>query len=303
MKQKFHSNGKLLLTGEYVVLEGATALALPTRYGQSLEVETIDEPLINWKSFNHQGNIWYREQFTIKQGKLIPLLMQSPSVSKRLMQLFQAICELNTEFLGQGNGYDISSTLEFPNDWGLGSSSTLINNMAQWTNTDPFHLSKKSFGGSGYDVAAAQMNTPFLYTLKDKPQIQKIELQWDFKDRLYFVHLNEKQNSREAIDRFRLIKNYSKAVISQINTMTMAITTCQSLFVFIEQIEKHEKIISTLLDRRPVKEVLFRDYNGSVKSLGAWGGDFVLVTAEKEDLEYFRKKGYTTIIPFKDMVK
>jgi len=303
LKQKFHSNGKLLLAGEYVVLEGATALALPTRYGQSLEVETIDEPLIHWKSFDHQGNIWYQEQFTIKQGNLIPLLMQSSSVSERLLQLFQAVSELNTEFLVHGNGYDISSTLEFPNDWGLGSSSTLINNIAQWTNTDPFHLSKKSFGGSGYDIAAAKMDSPFLYTLKDKPQTQKLELQWDFKDRLYFVHLNEKQNSREAIDQFQLIKKYSKAIISEINAITLAITTCQSLDVFIEQIEQHEKIISALLDRRPVKEVLFNDYAGSVKSLGAWGGDFVLVTAEKEDLEYFRRKGYTTIIPFKDMVK
>ena len=36
MKKTFYSNGKLLITGEYVVLDGAKALALPTKYGQNL---------------------------------------------------------------------------------------------------------------------------------------------------------------------------------------------------------------------------------------------------------------------------
>ena len=37
--QTFYSNGKLLITGEYVVLDGAKALALPTKFGQSLVVK------------------------------------------------------------------------------------------------------------------------------------------------------------------------------------------------------------------------------------------------------------------------
>ncbi len=35
----FRSNGKLLLTAEYLVLDGARAIALPTKLGQSLTVE------------------------------------------------------------------------------------------------------------------------------------------------------------------------------------------------------------------------------------------------------------------------
>ena len=303
MKHKFHSNGKLLLTGEYVVLEGATALAIPTRFGQSLEIESIDEPIIKWRSFDHQGNIWYREQFSIEQGDLIPLLLKSPSISERLLQIFGAVNELSPEFLNQSNGFSVSSKLKFPTNWGLGSSSTLINNIAQWTNTDPFYLLKKSFGGSGYDVAAAKMNTPFLYTKKIRPDIQKLDIDWGFRDNLFFIHLNIKQNSREAIDQYQLVKNRSIGVISEINEITMSITTCQSLDHFRVLIEHHEKIISKLLDRTPIKEVLFKDYSGSVKSLGAWGGDFVLVTAEKGDLGYFSDKGYTTIIPYIDMVK
>ena len=37
----YYSNGKLLITGEYVVLDGATALAIPTKYGQSLCVSKL----------------------------------------------------------------------------------------------------------------------------------------------------------------------------------------------------------------------------------------------------------------------
>ena len=46
----FKSNGKFLLTGEYLVLKGATALALPLKKGQSLDVEILDgnEGLIHW---------------------------------------------------------------------------------------------------------------------------------------------------------------------------------------------------------------------------------------------------------------
>jgi mevalonate kinase len=34
----FYSHGKLLITSEYAVLDGAKALALPTRLGQKLSV-------------------------------------------------------------------------------------------------------------------------------------------------------------------------------------------------------------------------------------------------------------------------
>lgn len=37
----FKSNGKLLLTGEYLVLDGAVALALPTKMGQIMTVEPL----------------------------------------------------------------------------------------------------------------------------------------------------------------------------------------------------------------------------------------------------------------------
>ena len=47
----------------------------------------------------------------------------------------------------------------------------------------------------------------------------------------------------------------------------------------------------------------FPDYKGSIKSLGAWGGDFILATGDKEDRNYFINKGLRSIIEFKDMIK
>ena len=42
--------------------------------------------------------------------------------------------------------------------------------------------------------------------------------------------------------------------------------------------------------------------SGTIKSLGAWGGDFVLATGDEEAQKYFKRKGYKTIIPFQDMI-
>ena len=42
-KQTFYSNGKLLLTGEYLVLNGAVALAIPTKFGQTLTIPASEK--------------------------------------------------------------------------------------------------------------------------------------------------------------------------------------------------------------------------------------------------------------------
>ena len=52
----FHSNGKLLITGEYAVLDGALAFALPTRKGQTLEVTENNEQG-RWQAFDSNGNL------------------------------------------------------------------------------------------------------------------------------------------------------------------------------------------------------------------------------------------------------
>ena len=57
--EKHYSNGKLLLTGEYLVLDGAKSLAIPTKFGQDLVISKIKEPQLIWGSFTNTGECWF----------------------------------------------------------------------------------------------------------------------------------------------------------------------------------------------------------------------------------------------------
>ena len=65
------------------------------------------------------------------------------AISKRLSQILNATKSLNPEFLNTQQGFNIKTNLEFPKNWGLGTSSTLINNIAQWANIDAFKFLRK----------------------------------------------------------------------------------------------------------------------------------------------------------------
>ncbi|MCK5401742.1 MAG: GHMP kinase [Flavobacteriaceae bacterium] len=312
--KKYYSNGKLLITGEYLVLDGALSLAVPTQFGQSLTVETIDEPKLIWKSINDKGAIWFEDEFNL-QNEISRFTRNDNNISKRLIEILFAAKQLNPHFLSSNIGYKVSTKLDFPQFWGLGSSSTLINNIAQWADVDAYQLLEQTFGGSGYDIACAQHDLPITYQLKNKfldeilNQVQdgnkiivnEVDFYPNFKDHLYFVHLNKKQNSRKEIAQYNSIKNNIVLAVSEINDITSKVITCSSLEDFEYLITSHEQIISKIIKQEPIKELLFNDYKGAIKSLGAWGGDFILATGNKDSMDYFRLKGYNTIIPYHDM--
>lgn len=299
MKKLFRSNGKLLLTSEYFVLDGAKALALPTKKGQSLVVYPNDTKFLEWKSFDEQNKIWFEGKF----GSDFKIVISSDEkMANTLIKMLKKCKEINPHFNPFGN--KIETFLEFPINWGLGSSSTLINNLAQWAQINPFKLLWKSFTGSGYDIANAFHDNPIVYYLKDKkPVVEEIDFSPDFRDQLYFVHLNQKQNSREGINHYRSLNINKKEIIQKLNDSTKRILKSKTLNVFEKELNKHENIISESLAMERVQNHLFSEYSGVVKSLGAWGGDFVLVTFRKEMYSYFNSKGYKVIIPFVDMIK
>ncbi|WMI64233.1 GYDIA family GHMP kinase [Aestuariibaculum sp. YM273] len=299
--QQFYSNGKLLISGEYVVLDGAKALALPTKFGQSLIVTPLDDPKLIWKSYNSDTSLWFEGTFEIENGKLKP--NQNNETSDRIIQIIQAAKTLNPDFLCSNQGYTISTALTFPKNWGLGTSSTLINNIADWAKIDAFELLKNTFGGSGYDIACAQNNNPITYQRTPNGiQVNTLVFSPEFKEHIYFVYLNEKQNSREGIATYNSNKSNIEPVISEINAITSQLISCTSLTSFEDLLTQHEAIISKVTKQQPVKDRLFPDFNGVIKSLGAWGGDFVLVTSEDNPTAYFKEKGYHTIISYSDMI-
>ena len=129
--------------------------------------------------------------------------------------------KLNPTFLSEPSGITIQTSLDFPRDWGLGSSSTLLNNIAQWARVNPYTLLWNSFSGSGYDIACAKHNTPILYQLENTtPNVTEITFQPAFENDIYFVHLNKKQNSREGISTYRKADFNKQAFILEINALT-----------------------------------------------------------------------------------
>jgi mevalonate kinase len=301
MIKEFYSNGKLLLTGEYAVLDGAAALSIPTRYGQS--VEKAEDSFIRWKSFDVNNTLWFETNLLLKNNEIVPLEDQEHPIREKLIEILQSAKNLNPNFLTDSKGYIVTTKLDFPRDWGLGTSSTLLNNIANWANVDAYQLLQNSFGGSGYDIASARNNTPILYQLKDgHPIVDAVNLNWNFKDQLFFVYLNKKQNSHHAIKSYQSKGKPSQESIQKISSMSLEVIDCKSLNEFELLMDTHEKCISELIQQKTIKELLFKDYKGAIKSLGAWGGDFILATGNEIQMDYFRKKGYATSIPFDEMI-
>ncbi len=306
---EFYSNGKLLITAEYLVLNEAKALALPTVFGQTLQVKQKKDntEIIHWKSYDYDKSIWFEASFTTTNFRIIAFESLSNSYKKtalKLQEILKKCRELNSTFLQTKNGFFVETNLNFPKNWGLGTSSTLINNIAKWANINPFTLQFSIFGGSAYDIACAQNDFPILYQLKDKtPSITKTTFQPKFSNNLFFVYLNKKQNSRSAIAHYQKKQIDLKSIISQINTITNQLLDANiSLKEFELLLEKHEQIISNIIQKKPIKQQLFPDYFGAIKSLGAWEGDFILVTGNEKTLVYFKSKGYTTILKYTDMI-
>lgn len=303
MKQTFYSNGKLLITAEYTVLDGAKALALPTKFGQDLIVESAGNKTVYWTSFDADKSIWFQSEITFEEIVLKQNSDPENGIRNTLIEILHEAYNLNPDFINKSEGYRISTALTFPKFWGLGTSSTLINNIAQWLQIDAFKLLKNSFGGSGYDIACAQNDSALLYRLENvNPIVEIIDFKPTFSEKIYFVYLNKKQNSKSAIASYYKKKVNIGTSIKTIDALTETIIHANELQEFASAVKKHETEMSTILETQTVQQTLFPDFNGTIKSLGAWGGDFVMAISEENPVDYFIEKGYKTIIPYNDMI-
>lgn len=302
--QSFYSNGKLLLTGEYLVIDGAKALAIPAQKGQALTVnETENGSKLIWKSFTHDKQCWLEVHFSLPDLSIEKSSDQNKS--NWLQNLLISVRELNPNFLTNTNSIEVKTTLDFHRDWGLGSSSTLINNVAQWAHVDPFSLHFKVSNGSGYDIACAKEDIPIVYSTKNEiPTITPFQLEKSFFDQVFFVYLNKKQNSFDAVISYNDLKKGIEIqdCIEALNQITNKFIQADSLKDWEEAMNEHEHLLSNVLEQETIKEKLFPMYPNSIKSLGAWGGDFAMVTGTSSDINYFILKGYDTIVPWKEMV-
>lgn len=302
MKQTFYSHGKLLITSEYLVLDGAKALALPTKFGQDLTIETGSPNEIHWTSYDYDGSFWFDDTFTFEsiQNKTS---YENQYIKTMLIAMLHEASLLNPSFLKQAEGYTITTHLTFPKFWGLGTSSTLINNIAQWLGINAFTLLENTFGGSGYDIASAQNDVPILYQRNgENPIVKPIAFEPECAANIYFVYLNQKQNSKSAIAAYRSKSNVLENLIPTFDAITDSIVQQSDYNTLESAFEKHETQMSQILGIPRVQQSLFPDFKGTIKSLGAWGGDFVLVLSRENPSQYFREKGYETVLPYSEMI-
>ena len=292
-----------MLTGEYVILDGAKGLALPTKLGQSLKV-TFNQNFngIYWKSYDHSGDLWYENKFDFDHIKKVLKSNAQDKISIRILQIFNAILQLNPNFFNDKNGIFIETFLEFDRLWGLGTSSTLINNLANWAKVDAYQLLALTFGGSGYDIACAQHKNPIAYQIKNSNKIiETVDFNPPFKSNLYFVYLNQKQNSRSGIAHYRTQqKNIS--LIEDISNITESILSTKTLSEFNQLIQQHEKLISKAIYLPTIQDTHFSDFDGQIKSLGAWGGDFVLASCFENPSNYFKNKGFEVVLDYNELI-
>ena len=295
--KKIHSNGKLLITGEYLVLDGAISLALPCNYGQSLSFKSHNKNILNWISLDVNKEIWFEASFEASSFKVQKT--SDDNIVKWVQKILKASSELSkSKKKLKGT---IINELEFPSNWGLGSSSTLLNNISNLYEIDPYDLHFSTTNGSGYDIACASSNSSLTYQIiNNKPIVNPMDWNPNYKNEIIFIYLNKKQKSNLEIKRYNKLKK-NPDLVNEISNITKKIIKSKNITEFEKFIDQHELIISELMQTKTVKEKYFSDYNGSIKSLGAWGGDFILAT--KNNKNYFLEKGFNTVFSFSELIK
>jgi mevalonate kinase len=301
----FYSRGKLLISGEYLVIKGARALMVPLLQGQSLTIEPANgKGELNWVSLE-KDHEWFHATF---DTALFEILNASDrEIAHYLQMILKATRKLSPVFLKQNQSVRAITNLEFLRKWGFGSSSSLISNIAWWAELDPYILHTRISKGSGYDVIAARIDTPAFFTKTGKTyETETTGFCPSFRNNIYFVYLGRKQNSAAMVLKFLDSKKQfrvEKRTISELS-QHLAMAPTQTDFEF--YMREHDLLMSTVLKQPRLKDQKFADLNGEIKPLGAWGGDFAMMTwndTTEELKKYLKNKKINTFFAFDELIK
>jgi len=297
----YFAHGKLLLSAEYAILHGAKGIALPLNKGQRLEFNKTSKKesksIIKWTAFDENNYPWFEASFDRSDKSIINCTYKG--AAQTMQKLFKLV---PIQFFEEDCDYRFETYLEFNKAWGWGTSSTLVSLLSQCTGANPYKLYRATFKGSGFDLACATAKGPILYGLNEsnQPLIETFIFEPAFKDQIHFVYLGKKQNSLKSISkRNKPDPNF----IEQINRITHELGSVQNdIEQFKTCLYEHEKLLSRYLEMPTIKEQLFSDTNLTIKSLGAWGGDFVMMIGDKAEIEALKKKGYDTTFSWDDII-
>jgi mevalonate kinase len=279
---------------------GAESLAVPVKYGQEMTVRVHENPNLEWTAMEEEKK-WFSARIAL------PGLTISDTtdhgIAMYLVKVLKAALTLNPGFLS--SGAEVTTRLNYPREWGLGSSSTFISNIARWADVNAMQLHSLVSEGSGYDVACATSGTPILFRLGNQGASWKeTAIHPSVVQNLFLVYLGKKQDTQLSIRKFRSEYRFRTSDIACVSEFTQKFVRASSVKEVIEVINEHEAFISKLLSQYTVKQEYFKDFEGSMKSLGAWGGDYALAASLKgidEVKSYFHSKGYATVFRFDEM--
>lgn len=297
----YFAHGKLMLMGEFFVLRGATCISAPSVYGQSLLVKEGNEfDTLSWRT-SILGDLWFTAEYSLTDFEVITT--SDTFLAESFARLIRITREFNPSFLRSGAAGE--TNLTFPQSWGLGSSSTITKLLADWANVNPFDIHFATSNGSGYDIASSIASKPILYSCHNEvPIYDEVELPGIVKTNCYFVYLGKKQNSQKSVKLF-LQRGQKDLPVERINDINLEFLKSTTVDDVCHLMREHDEILSPILDLKRVKEVAFSSFEGEVKSLGAWGGDFVMACTEHDHdyvVDYFKRKGLDTIFTYNELL-
>ena len=299
VKQSVRGNGKFLLAGEYAVVKGAMSFAIPLKFGQTLSIRNGRDGFIDWNS-SVNGKNWFTASFN---NDLNLVSSSDDEVASKLKEILKYCSDKNSVFLSTIQNTELEIEADFDLEWGLGSSSTLIHCVAKLAQINPFELQYAMFGGSGFDIACADHDKAIYYKRDGiNPVIEEIDFYPTFRDNLAFLYLGEKMNSRTSMK--KIFQDNPEETLDAISKLSVALPKASTVKEFENHINNLEALTSKYIGLPTIKDERFPDYPYSIKSMGAWGGDFVLVSHRSFDAmkEYFEEKGLSTVFSFEDMV-
>lgn len=292
--QTYFAPGKILLAGEYTVLLGMEALAVPVKQGQWLEFFAFSTPsnqprILYFKAIDSEGGCWIENKFDLDSQT-----WENP-ISDELESFNKVITMVPWDFWEAQTSYRLETRLEFGRETGLGSSSTFIALMSECFRLDPQKLQEEIFKGSGYDVAVACLGKPLTFWRNEQGAHFR---SWDLQPRLTedwrVVFLGEKVDSRKSasaiIDGLEtmLSEPFYKQQFERVLHIIRDADNTQSIEAALEM---YQLLLAQLLEMNtPYKQFnLTPVKQGLCKWLGAWGGDMLLVnnTLFEKELNFF----------------
>jgi mevalonate kinase len=318
INSSFYSRGKLLITAEYLILHGSDGLALPLKRGQKLEYCRTGEAFQGETGSGTKPEGDELEWITIVNGLdkfrarfWGPDYRVVSSTNDAGAEFIRKVLYSARELSGKTIAGVIVSRVEFNLEWGLGSSSSLISNISYLFDIDPFKLHFEVSSGSGYDIACARSDSPLIYRLDIKPGsipvpvYSNVGFNPPFREMVFFAWTGRKKDSASSVDDFLATKRITEQDLELISDISREMLHVKEILHFERLLGEHDAVLSGILGERPVIETLFRGFPGYVKSLGAWGGDFVMITWKRDVEELFfilKQRGMDVVFHYSDLI-